>query len=237
MLSPIVNGNCEPNHVRNYHRSSGPRPDWPPTVRCSGRLYLPKKVIVDKRPFLDRAWHERDPPLYLRRFLRRTIIVEVLLFRRVLWPLVGTPQGVTGCRPPEDRPSPPPCGWSTGFIATPRTVGLRPRQRAAPALPSDRRECSGLPTSPTVARHSTGTLRNSPDRSRKVANRPSRATNCTLAPALRAICAPFPGLNSTQCTVLPTGISLNSRQLPGRIGTPRPDINSSPVATPRGAII
>ena len=43
--------------------------------------------------------------------------------------MVGCPQGVTGCRPPDERPSPPPCGWSTGFIATPLTVGLTPRQR------------------------------------------------------------------------------------------------------------
>jgi len=42
---------------------------------------------------------------------------------RVFLPLVGTPQGETGWRPPEVRPSPPPWGWSTGFITTPRTVG------------------------------------------------------------------------------------------------------------------
>ena len=109
MLPPIVNGNCKSNHVRNYHRPSRPRSDWSPTVRRTGCLYLPKKVMVDKGPFLDRAWHEGGS-LYLRGFLRRMIIRDVLLFRRVLWPLVGTPHGVTGCRPPEERPSPPPCG-------------------------------------------------------------------------------------------------------------------------------
>ena len=236
MLPPVVNCNGESNHIWNHHGAPGPCSNWPPTVSCARRLYLPNQMVVHKRSFLDRTWHESMSP-HLRRFLRRMIIVDVLLFRRVLWPFVGTPQGVTGWRPPEDRPSPPPCGWSTGFIATPRTVGLRPRQRAAPAFPKDRSECSALPTSPIVARHETGTLRNSPDRRRNVANFPSRATNCTLAPALRASCAPFPGRNSTQCTVLPTGISLNNKQLPGRIGTPRPDINSSPVPTPRGAMI
>ncbi len=35
----------------------------------------------------------------------------------------GWPQGETGWRPPEVLPSPPPIGWSIGFIATPRTLG------------------------------------------------------------------------------------------------------------------
>ena len=37
------------------------------------------------------------------------------------------PHGVTGLGIPiGDLPSPPPCGWSFGFITTPRTVGLQP---------------------------------------------------------------------------------------------------------------
>ena len=53
--------------------------------------------------------------------------LELALFlSRVRAPLVGLPQGVTGCRPPEVRPSPPPCGWSIGFITTPRTEGRLP---------------------------------------------------------------------------------------------------------------
>ena len=56
--------------------------------------------------------------------------------RRVLPPLASLPVGEHGCRPPEVRPSPPPIGWSTGFIATPRTCGRRPSQRLRPALPS-----------------------------------------------------------------------------------------------------
>jgi hypothetical protein len=39
-----------------------------------------------------------------------------------------------------------------GFITTPRTVGRTPRQRLAPALPSFRRLCSPLPTTPMTAR-------------------------------------------------------------------------------------
>src|SRR6516165_3735109 len=39
-----------------------------------------------------------------------TIHLSVRLLLRVLNPRVGWPQGVTGCRPPEVFPSPPPCG-------------------------------------------------------------------------------------------------------------------------------
>src|SRR5512134_3478536 len=73
---------------------------------------------------------------YLACFLRRTMNLSVRGAFRVFFPLVGTPQGVHDGRPPDVRPSPPPCGWSTGFIATPRTVGLRPRQRVRPAFPT-----------------------------------------------------------------------------------------------------
>src|SRR5471032_1649145 len=97
------------------------------------------------------------------------------------------PHGVTGWRPPDVLPSPPPCGWSTGFMATPRTVGRTPRQRLAPALPSERRLCSEFETSPSVARHSASTLRISPERRRRVTYTPSRATSCADAPAERAI--------------------------------------------------
>jgi len=57
-----------------------------------------------KGPFLiDRA----IPFPYLRRLIMKRL---VFLFFRVFLPLVGTPHGVTGCRPPLVRPSPPPCG-------------------------------------------------------------------------------------------------------------------------------
>ena len=51
-------------------------------------------------------------------------------------PLADLPCGLTGWRPPLVRPSPPPCGWSIGFIAVPRTCGRRPSQRLRPALPT-----------------------------------------------------------------------------------------------------
>src|SRR5438128_18754 len=125
-----------------------------------------------------------------------TIIFFVRLFRRVLYPRVGWPQGVTGLRPPEVLPSPPPCGWSTGFIATPRTCGLIPFQRDRPAFPSETFSCSTFPTWPTVARPSTVTRRTSPEGIRNCANWPSFARSCANDPAARAICPPLPGRSS-----------------------------------------
>src|SRR5512137_1292728 len=71
---------------------------------------------------------------YFRLF---TMNRSVRLLFRVLAPLVGFPHGVTGWRPPEVRPSPPPCGWSMGFIETPRLWGFFPSQRFRPALPNE----------------------------------------------------------------------------------------------------
>src|SRR5689334_17901614 len=103
------------------------------------------------------------PNPYLPLLLRLTIILSVRLLLRVLNPRVGCPHGVTGCRPPEVFPSPPPCGWSTGFIETPRLCGILPSQRLRPALPSETFSCSMLLTCPIVAMHSTFTRRTSPD--------------------------------------------------------------------------
>ena len=53
---------------------------------------------------------------------------------RVRYPFAGIPLRDLGC-PPEARPSPPPMGWSTGFIATGRVRGLLPNHRERPAFP------------------------------------------------------------------------------------------------------
>src|SRR5687768_3079189 len=84
-------------------------------------------------PFLTERAMVSFAPLYF--FRRRTIRRSLNLRRRVFKPLVIFPHGEHGWRPPEDLPSPPPIGWSTGFIATPRTEGLRPIHRDRPALP------------------------------------------------------------------------------------------------------
>src|SRR6266581_2329812 len=110
---------------------------------------------------------------------------EFLPFLRVRYPSVGTPHGVTGLRPGVVEPSPPPCGWSTGFIAVPRVCGRAPMCRLRPALPTFTFWCSALPSVPTVARQLARTSRISPDGRRSVAMSPSLAISCTEAPAGR----------------------------------------------------
>src|SRR6202012_1528465 len=119
--------------------------------------------------------------LFLPRLRRRLISRSLGLWSRRVRPS-GLPHGLTGWRPPEVLPSPPPCGWSIGFIATPRTVGRMPFQRLRPALPQLVFCCSALPTSPMEARQRTSTLRTSPEGRRSWAYGPSLATRRTLAP-------------------------------------------------------
>src|ERR1017187_5720475 len=92
---------------------------------------LASRCVSVNGPFLT------DRPIYAYLFLLLcvTIHLSVRLLLRVLNPRVGWPQGVTGGRPPEVLPSPPPWGWSTGFIVRPRLCGRLPSHRERPALP------------------------------------------------------------------------------------------------------
>src|SRR5580698_6815229 len=92
-------------------------------------------------------------PLFLRTWREATMNLSVALFDRVFLPLVGLPHGLTGWRPPDDLPSPPPCGWSTGFITTPRLCGRHPNQRVRPAFPIEVFIWSGFDTAPIEAKH------------------------------------------------------------------------------------
>src|SRR3546814_15458989 len=104
------------------------------------------------------------------------IILSVCLLLRVRAPLVGLPHGVTGWRPPEVRPSPPPCGWSTGFLATPRVSGRLPIPRRRPAFASVWLVLSGFDTAPTVPMHPPRIQRCPPEQSRTLAKPRSRPT-------------------------------------------------------------
>src|SRR5438105_912071 len=61
-----------------------------------------RRWVSTKGPFFS------ERPIYF--CLRWTINLSVAFRLRVLYPLVGRPQGETGCRPPEVLPSPPPSG-------------------------------------------------------------------------------------------------------------------------------
>src|SRR4051812_33101797 len=239
VLATVVDGDGVPEHVGDDRRAAGPGPDDGLGALLVLRVHLLEQVVVDERALLQAAWHVCRTPLPAQRFLlvrRRRTIRASLAFRLRVRPS-GLPFGLTGCRPPEVLPSPPPCGWSTGFMATPRTVGRLPFHRMRPALPQLMLDCSALPTSPTVARQRTSTLRISPEGIRSWANRPSRATSWTLVPAERAILAPPPGRSSIACTTVPTGMLRSGRLLPGLMSALGPFSIGSPWRSFSGAMM
>ena len=120
-------------------------------------------------------------------------LLDNFFLERVLYPFAGTPFLDLGC-PPEALPSPPPIGWSTGFIATPLVLGRRPNHLLLPAFPDFCNPCSELDTVPIVAKQVSKTNLLSPLGNFNVAYFPSLATICTLAPALLANEAPLPGI-------------------------------------------
>ena len=139
---------------------------------------------------------------------------------RVPPPLADLPVGLTGWRPPLVRPSPPPCGWSMGFMAVPRTCGRRPNQRLRPAFPSTTFMWSALPNWPIVARQLAGIRRISPLGSVICAHSPSRATNVAVDSGRSAQFAPLAGLQLYIMNRHPGGMFLNGSALPtvgGRI--------------------
>src|SRR6476646_9459395 len=234
VLTTVVDGDRVPDHVREDGGRARPCADHPLLVLLVHRLDAAHQSRLDERPFLGTTAHYLRfsfPRLRLRT-IRRS---DSLCFERVRLPRVGTPHGVTGCRPPFDLPSPPPCGWSTGFIAEPRTPGRMPRQRLRPALPPVMLPCSTLPTWPTVARQVISTRRISPEGRRKVACAPSFATSWMPEPAERAIWPPLPGFSSTLWTSVPVGMFSSGSALPGLMSASAPDCTTDPARSPAGA--
>src|SRR5262245_61025857 len=166
VLAAVVDRDRVPDHLREDGRGARPRADHPLLVRGVHRLDAAHQPLLDEWSLLAAATHRFSLP---RRLARTINLSDALCLRRVRLPSVGTPHGVTGWRPPFDFPSPPPCGWSTGFIAEPRTAGRLPFQRLRPAFPPVSFSWSRFPTCPTVARQVSRTRRSSPDGSRSTA--------------------------------------------------------------------
>ena len=110
----IVNRKRMTDKIRHNHGPSRPCLDRSLPPGPVERLHLLRQVIIDERSFLNGSTH------YF--FLRCNMnFVEAFLLFLVRCPLASLPQGDIGCPPPLLRPSPPPIGWSTGFMTTPRT--------------------------------------------------------------------------------------------------------------------
>src|SRR6476659_105329 len=164
VLAAVVHREGVAEHVGDDRRATRPGADHVLGALCVLSVHLGEQVVVDERALLQAAWHICRTPLPAQRFLlarRRRTIMASLAFRLRVRPS-GLPFCFCYCGQREVLPSPPPCGWSTGFIATPRTVGRLPFHRMRPALPQLMLLCSALPTSPTVARQRTSTRRISP---------------------------------------------------------------------------
>src|SRR4051794_4125751 len=156
VLAAVVHGDRVPEHVGDDRRAPGPRPDDLLGVLLVLDVHLLEQVVVDERALLQAARHAQPLLEFLPVRRRRTMSWSLGLWARRVRPS-GLPFGLTGCRPPDVLPSPPPCGWSIGFMATPRTEGRLPFQRIRPALPQLMLDCSALPTSPIDARQRTST--------------------------------------------------------------------------------
>src|SRR6188474_1599438 len=225
VLAAVVHGERVADHGRHDHRAARPGlDDVVGALRVLG-VHLLHQVAVDEGALLQAARHV-GYFLPLPDLRRRMIWASEALRLRVR--PSGLPQGETGWRPPDVLPSPPPCGWSTGFMTTPRTVGRTPFHRMRPALPQLMFDCSALPTSPTVARQRTSTLRISPEGRRSWAYLPSRATSWMDEPAERASLAPPPGRSSTAWMTVPSGMLRSGRLLPGLMSAPGPFSTRSP---------
>src|SRR5690606_31442206 len=145
VLTAVVNADGVTDHLGHHRAAAAPGLDDAPVARGVGGVDLGEEVAIYERPLLQASRHAYFS--FRRRTMKR---LDTLRLLRVLRPLDCWPQGLTGGRPPVERPSPPPCGWSTGFIERPRWCGLRPSQRLRPALPRTMFLWSELPTEPTV---------------------------------------------------------------------------------------
>src|SRR5207302_6229639 len=219
VLAAVVDRDRVADHLREDRRGSRPGADHPLLVRRVQRLDAAHQPFLHERPLLGASAQRFSLPL---RRPRTISLSDSLCLPRVRLPSVGTPHGVTGWRPPFDLPSPPPCGWSTGFIAEPRTDGRLPSQRLRPALPMVTFWWSALPTCPIVARQTSGTRRSSPEGRRSTAYGSSLATSWMPEPALRASWPPRPGFSSTLWTSVPVGMLASGSLLSGRVSAPVP---------------
>src|SRR5438552_813933 len=121
-LVAVVHRQRVADELRQHRRAARPGLEHALLAAAVHPLDLLHQRVDHVRTFANRTSHERSvAPSYFER--RRTMSWSLSLRLRVLRPFVILPHGEHGWRPPELLPSPPPIGWSTGFMATPRTLG------------------------------------------------------------------------------------------------------------------
>ena len=180
---------------------------------CSGPGPSVSSASWTNGPFLIAACH------YCVAFPRlrpRTMsLVDAFFWCRVFRPS-GLPHGDTGGRPPELLPSPPPSGWSTGFMATPRTLRALAQPAALAGLADREQLVLGVAhladRGEAAAVHQPHLGRPEPQRDVVAFLRHHLARSSRR---VRAIWPPLPILSSTLCTVVPSGISPSGSALPG----------------------
>src|SRR5260370_10213095 len=132
-LAAVVDAARQPDELRQDRRAPRPRLDHFAAHGLARLFGLLDQAALYEGTFPNGTCHCLSPQRVAPR--RRMTYLSVALFLRVFLPLVGLPPGVTGWPPPAVRPSPPPGGCSTAFMATPRTVRRMPSPRRAPAFP------------------------------------------------------------------------------------------------------
>src|ERR1051325_2004376 len=144
VLAAVVDRDRVPDHLREDRRGARPRAHHPLRARGVHLLDPAHEPLLHERPLLRTPAHLRRS--FPRRRPRTISLSDSLCFCRVRLPSVCPPHGVTGWPRPLGLPSPPPCGWSTGFIAAPRAAAHLRSQRLRPALPPLTFSWSTFPT-------------------------------------------------------------------------------------------
>src|ERR1044072_2276762 len=110
VLVAVVDAERQPDELRQDGGATAPDLDHLVAGRTACGLCLLQQIAIDERTLPDGTRHDASPYLFFRAWRLATMNFCVCLLVRVFLPFVGLPHGGTGWRPPEVRPSPPPCG-------------------------------------------------------------------------------------------------------------------------------
>src|ERR1700761_3956247 len=119
VLAAVMNRDGVTEHGRDDHGPPGPGLDNGLGALFVLDVHLFHQVVVDEGPLLQATRHFECAPYRLFLPRRRLISRSLGLFSWRVRPS-GLPHGLTGGRPPQGLPPPPPCGGAIGVMATAR---------------------------------------------------------------------------------------------------------------------